>query len=50
MKFEEAIKEQLISTYIEAFGADTWNSKTEEQKSQTLHELLASFLTVARRQ
>lgn len=47
--FEGIMKEMLINTYIEAYGADAWNNQTEEEKSNTLHELLGSFLTVAKR-
>lgn len=47
--FEATLKEALINVYVEAYGLDAWTGKTEEQKTETLHELLGSFLTVAKR-
>lgn len=47
--FENTLKESLIRTYVETFGQDAWTEKTEEQKTETLHELLGSFLTVAKK-
>lgn len=47
--FEKALAQELIKAYIEAYGHDAWNKQTEEEKSATLHELLGSFLTVAKR-
>lgn len=47
-KFESTLKEMLISTYIEAYGTEAWTSKTADEKANLLHELLGSFLTVAR--
>lgn len=46
---EEMMRTILVNTYIEAYGAEAWESKTAEEKSETLHELLGSFLTVAKR-
>lgn len=48
-EFEKAMKNALIGAYIEAYGDNAWNSKSEEEKQETLHELLGSFLTVAKR-
>lgn len=47
--FEETLRVELIKAYIETYGADAWNNKTETEKSETLHKLLGSFLTVAKR-
>lgn len=49
MTFEQVMTQELIKAYVEAYGADAWNGQTEEQKQETLHELLGSFLTVAKR-
>ena len=46
---EKVLKQEFIRAYVEEYGAAAWEAKTEEEKSQTLHELLGSFLTVARR-
>lgn len=48
--FERTLKEALIKVYVEEYGLDAWTVKTEEQKAETLHELLGSFLTVAKRE
>jgi len=47
--FEKVLKNELIKAYVEAYGAQAWESKTDAEKSETLHELLGSFLAVARR-
>lgn len=49
MKFEEVIRTELIKAYVEAYGMEAWETKTAEEQQETLHELLGSFLTVARR-
>ena len=46
--FENAIKEALIKTYIEEYGEEAWTSQTAKEKSETLHLLLHSFLTVVK--
>lgn len=48
-RFEEAMASELIKVYVEAYGEDAWTSQSDEEKAQTLHELLGSFLTVAKR-
>lgn len=48
MTFEQVLKEELIKAYTEAYGQEAWISKSDEEKQSTLHELLGSFLTVAR--
>lgn len=47
-EFEKAMANALIGVYMEAYGENAWNSKSEEEKQETLHELLGSFLTVAK--
>ena len=47
--FEKALAQELVKAYVEAYGQEAWNRQTEEEKSKTLHELLGSFLTVAKR-
>lgn len=47
--FEETLKRALIDTYCSEYGEDTWNRKTDTEKAETLHELLCSFLTVAKK-
>lgn len=47
--FENTMKEALIKTYIEEYGEEAWTSQTAEEKSETLHLLLHSFLTVVKR-
>ena len=49
MTFEQVLAQELIKAFVSEYGADAWNSKSEEEKSATLHELLGSFLTVAKR-
>ena len=49
MTFEQILAQELIKAYVSEYGADAWNSNSEEEKSATLHELLGSFLTVAKR-
>ena len=49
MTFEKVFVNELVKAYIEAYGVDSWNAKTEEEKSETIHELLGSFLTVAKK-
>ena len=49
MKFEETLRTELIKAYISEYGETAWASKTEQEKSETLHELLGSFLAVAAR-
>lgn len=49
MTFEQILAQELIKAYVSEYGADAWNNKTEEEKSATLHELLGSFLTLAKR-
>ena len=46
--FEETMKTELIKAYTEAYGAEAWESKTETEKSETLHDLLMSFLNAHR--
>ena len=48
MRFEETLRNELIKAYVETFGLDSWNNKNEIEKSETLHELLGSFLAVAK--
>lgn len=47
--FEETMRTALIDAYISEYGEHAWLSKSEEEKFQALHELLCSFLTVAKR-
>ncbi len=47
--FEETLKNELIKVYIDAYGTEAWTSQSAQEKSQTLHEILGSFLTVAKR-
>lgn len=47
-EFEKVMANALIEVYVKAYGADAWNGKSEEEKAETLHELLGSFLTVAK--
>ena len=47
MSFEEVLKVELIKTFIGTYGANAWNTKTDAEKSETLHDLLMSFLKVA---
>lgn len=47
--FEQTMKEELIKAYVEEYGPEAWNTKTETEKTITLHELFTSFLTVAKR-
>lgn len=49
MTFEQVLAQELIKAYVNEYGADAWNGKSDEEKSATLHELLGSFLTVAKR-
>ena len=49
MTFEQVMKQALIEAYISEYGAEAWNNQTEAEKSETLHKLLGSFLTVAKR-
>lgn len=49
MNFEEVLKQEMIKAYVAKYGVDSWVNKTEEEKSDTLHKLLGSFLTVAKR-
>ena len=47
MSFEEVLRVELIKTFIGAYGEDAWNAKTDAEKSETLHDLLMSFMKVA---
>lgn len=49
MTFKETLRTELIKAYIENYGADRWNNMTEEERTETLGQLLGSFLTVAKR-
>ena len=49
MNFEETLKQELIKAYISEYGREAWESQTADERQTTLHELLGSFLTVARR-
>lgn len=49
MTFETTLKNELVKAYTEAYGRQAWENKTEEEKQQTLGELLRSFLTVSKR-
>ena len=49
---EEYIKifeDTLRNLYIEEYGIENWNSKTNAEKDETLHLMFGSFLTVAKR-
>lgn len=46
--FEKAMANALIQAYVNAYGEEAWESKTEEEKTETLHNLLGSFLTVVK--
>lgn len=48
-RFAETMRVELIKAYIAEYGFESWQGKSEEEKSATLHELLGSFLTVAKR-
>lgn len=48
MTFENTLKAELIKAYTDTYGADAWNRMTEQERSNTLHELLGSFLTVVK--
>lgn len=48
MTFENTLKTELIKAYTDTYGADAWNRMTEQERSNTLHELLGSFLTVVK--
>ena len=47
-RFEETLKNTLIKAYTDEYGMDAWTSQNEQEKSQTLHELLDSLLAAAR--
>jgi len=47
-EYEKVMANALIEVYVKAYGAESWDSKSEEEKTETLHELLGSFLTVAK--
>lgn len=48
-EFEEAIRQALIEVYVQAYGEKSWITKTSEEKSETLHQLLMGFLSVAKK-
>ncbi|MBP3773204.1 MAG: hypothetical protein J6I53_11030 [Treponema sp.] len=48
-RFEETMASELIKVYVDAYGIEAWTSQSDEEKAQTLHELLGSFLAVAKR-
>ena len=43
-EFLTALEEQLITCYTDAYGAAAWTEKTDAEKAETLHALLASFI------
>lgn len=47
-RFEETLKNTLIKAYTDEYGTDAWTSQNDQEKSQTLHELLDSLLTAAK--
>ncbi len=49
MTFEETLRVMLIKTYIDAYGFEAWDGKSDAEKTETLHELLGSFLAAARK-
>ena len=46
--FEKGMANALIQAYVNAYGEEAWESKTEEEKTEILHNLLGSFLTVVK--
>ena len=48
MMFIETMEKALLSVYIETFGREAWDKQTEEERRETMHNLLGSFLTTAK--
>jgi len=46
-EFTKIMETELIRAYTDEYGVDAWESKSDSEKSETLHSLLMSFLSVA---
>jgi hypothetical protein len=47
-EFMRVFEKQMIKAYVDEYGKDAWESKSDEEQSELLHELITSFLTVAK--
>ena len=45
--FENVLRDALINAFVETYGREAWDSKSNTEKDETLHQLLTSFLKVA---
>ena len=46
-EFERTLRDALVDVFVETYGRAAWDSKSDDEKSETLHQLLHGFLKVA---